>query len=270
MGSQNLSAAELQRHTLSSWGTYVRFTEKRIATELDDGQKFLATDFLENNNASSVRDLLRRGQVSIRKMKALDAVGKEIQVKDGMIHHWVGSIFVPGIKLTSLLEWLQDYDHRAGRFPEVEESRLISRNGDTFQIFFRLRRKKIITVYYNTEHTAVYRHHDPLRASSRSFATKIAELDHPATPQEKEKPAGNDRGFLWRLNSYWRYQEQGGGVFIECESISLSRDIPFGLGWLIQGYVESVPRESLENTLLSIREGVKKTRAAEQTSSPPQ
>ncbi len=47
------------------------------------------------------------------------------------------------------------------------------------------------------------------------------------------------------------------GFFVECESISLRRSIPFGLGWLMEGYVESIPRESLENTLTSIRDGVK-------------
>ena len=270
VGLQDLGGAELQQHTLAAWETYVRLTERRITAELDDGQKLLVTDFLGDSEASSVRNLLRRGQVYVRKMKTLNATDQEIQVKDGMIHHWLGSIFVPGVKLDSLLEWLHDYNRHAGRFQEVEESRLISKNGNTFQIFYRLRRKKIITVYYNTEHTAVYRSHDPRRASSRSFANKIAELDHPGTPQEKEKPNGTDRGFLWRLNSYWRYQEEDGGVWVECESLSLSRDIPFGLGWLINGYVESVPRESLENTLTSIREGFKKARTAEQASLPNQ
>ena len=51
------------------------------------------------------------------------------------------------------------------------------------------------------------------------------------------------------------------GGFVECEFISLSRSIPFGLGWLIKGYVkgyvESISRESLANTLTSIRDGVK-------------
>ena len=72
---------------------------------------------------------------------------------------------------------------------------------------------------------------------------------------------GNDSGFLWRLNSYWRFQEENGGVFVECESISLSRAIPFGLGWLLKGIIESVPQESLESTLTSIREGVTKRRS---------
>ena len=258
-----LSAAELQPRTLTAWETYVRLTEQRIATELNGRQGFLVMDFMPESESRSVHSLLRSGQVYIRKMETKDDNGREIPVKDGMIHHWFGSIFVPGLNLDALLRWLHDYDHHKLYFKEVEDSKLLSRDDSTFHIFLRLRRKKIVTVFYNTYHTAVYRQFDARRVSSNSFTTKIAELDRPGTSQEKEKPVGDDSGFLWRLNSYWRYQEAEGGVLVECESISLSRDIPAGLSWLIKGYVESVPRESLENTLTSIREGSRKTMGAQ-------
>ena len=259
---QSAAGAELQPHTLAAWETYIRLTEQRIAAEPDDGSRFLVMDFAKPSEAQSERDLLRDGEILIQKLETRAEGGRRIEVEDGMIHHWIGAIFLPGAHLDPLLEWLQDYDHHAGRFLEAEQSRLLSRDGSTFHIFLRLRRKKIITVYYNTEHTAEYRvYDDPRRASSHGFATRIAELDHPGTPQEREQPVGNDHGFLWRLNSYWRYLEADGGVYLECESVSLSRGIPFGLGWLIRGYVESVPRESLENTLTSIRNGVPETGA---------
>ena len=38
-------------------------------------------------------------------------------------------------------------------------------------------------------------------------------------------------------------------MFVECLSVSLSRRIPFGLGWLVKPFVSSMPRESLEGTL---------------------
>ena len=172
-------------------------------------------------------------------------------------------MFVPQTTLPSLLEWIQDYDQHERYFLEVERSKLVSRDGPEFKIFYRLRRKKVITVYYNTLHTVVYQERDAKRASSRSFTTRIAQLDQPGEPGEKEKPVGNDSGFLWRLNSYWRFQEEDGGVFVECESVSLSRSIPFGLSWLVKGYVESIPRESLEGTLTSIRNGIGKRSGAE-------
>jgi hypothetical protein len=259
IAASGAAAAELQPKTLEAWNAYVRLTERRIGAELDHGTRFLAADFLAGNESRSARSLLKSGRIFIRRMQTKDDAGREIGVQDGMIHHWMGATFVPGVSLDSLIRWLQDYDHHQQFFNEVEQSKLVSRDGATFKIFFRLKRKKIITVVYNTEHTAIYRTHDAKRVSSRSFTTRIAELEDPGTPEEKEKPAGNDRGFLWRLNSYWRFQEEDGGVVVECESVSLSRAIPFGLGWLINGYVESVPRESLENTLVSIREGSGKT-----------
>jgi len=250
--------AELKPQTLEAWNTYVRLTEQRIAGELNDGPRFLVADFLGDGESRSIRTLLRKGEVPIRKMKTSDGNGREIEVKDGMIHHWLGGIFVPDTKLDALLRWLQDYDRHEQYFKEVEKSKLLSRQDPTYQIFFRLRRKKVVTVVYNTNHTAVYRYHDARRVSSRSFTTRIAEVDNAGALSEKEKPVGDDSGFLWRLNSYWRFQEDDGGVIVECESLSLSRAIPNGLGWLISRYVESVPRESLENTLNSVRDGSRK------------
>jgi len=224
--------ATLQQQTLDAWNSYIEATEKRIENEP-------ATP--STTTAAPVK-------------------GHRIEVPGGMIHDWSGAIFVPGITLDALLRWLQDYDHHSRYFKNVEQSKLLSRDGDTFHIFMRLTRSKIVTVHYNTEHTAVYQKNGPGRASSRSFTTKIAEVENAGTPSERELPPGVDSGYMWRLNSYWRFREQDGGVVVECESVSLSRSIPFGLGWLIGRYTESVPKESLEDTLTSIRDGVVRSR----------
>ena len=117
----------------------------------------------------------------------------------------------------------------------------------------KLRRESVITVTYNTEHAVEYRRLAPARASSRSVATKIAELENAGTAQEREKAAGNDHGFLWRLNAYWRYEQVDGGVIIECESVSLSRSVPALLRPFVMGTVERIARESLQKTLVSLR-----------------
>ena len=265
LAAQGVRGAELRPPTLAAWENYIRLTEQRIAAELEDGQKGLPTDFLNDSDPRATRSLLRNGQVYIRRVKTTDRNGKDIPVPDGMVHHWLGAIFVPEVALDPLQRWLHDYDRHERYFQEVEKSRLLAREGPEFRIFYRLRRKKVITVYYNTYHTVIYRQQDARRSSSRSFTTKIAQLDNPGTASEEEKPVGNDSGFLWRLNSYWRFQEEDGGVFVECESVSLSRSIPFGLNWLIKGYVESIPRESLENTLTSIRDGIGKASGPERS-----
>jgi len=233
-------AERLRPETVRAWENYVQSTEERIRGELERGSPFLNLNPPVN------------GQVIIEKRSV---PGK---VEGGMIHHWAGAIFIPGVTLDRVLAFVQDYNHHSKYFWDVEDSKLRSRDGDTFQAYMRFRRKKIITVHYNTEHTVIYLRLDGHRASSRSATTRIAELEDPGKPNEREKTVGDDSGFLWRLNSYWRFQEAGGGVRVECESLSLSRGIPGAIAWLIRSYVESVPRESLENTLLQMSAGVKK------------
>lgn len=252
----SLAAATLHAQTLLAWNTYVQFTEKRIDDELRN-PAFLRMYFMKPADATKVNDAFKDGRVYVEPVKTLDATGHEIHVPDGIIHHWYGAIFIPNFKVAPLLKWIQDYDHHSTYFKEVERSKLVSRDGNTFRIFLRLTRTKVVTVHYNTEHTVIYSNNGPGRASSRSFTTKIAEIDNAGTSSEKEEPIGSDSGYMWRLNSYWRFREQDGGVVVECESVSLSRGIPLGLGYLIGGYLESIPRESLESALTSIRSGAR-------------
>ena len=86
--------------------------------------------------------------------------------------------------------------------------------------------------------------------------TSPSEIVSPGEPTEMELPAGEDHGFLWRLHSYWRFQETPEGVYIEADVVGLSRGVPFGLGWLIKPISRSLPRHSLESTLRATREAV--------------
>jgi hypothetical protein len=107
---------------------------------------------------------------------------------------------------------------------------------------------------YNTEHDVRYQRQDVDRASSSSRATKIAELVNAGSPLEREKPVGQDRGFLWRLNSYWRYEQVEGGVIVECESVSLSRNVPAAGRFFLGRVINGVARESMERTLVSLKD----------------
>lgn len=248
-------AATLQSRTLEAWNGYLRLTEARIESELQSSSGFLRADFMTPIHAAKVWGMLKNGKVYIEPVHTLDGAGHEFHLQAGMIHHWYGAIFIPDIKVGPLVRWIQDYDHHSRYFKEVERSKLISRHDDTFLIYLRITHTKLVTVHYNTNHKAVYRSHGPGRVSSQSVALRIAEIENAGTPSETEEPVGADSGFMWRLNSYWRFREQDGGVVVECESLSLSRSIPYGLGWLVRDYVESVPRESLESVLTSIRDG---------------
>jgi hypothetical protein len=174
-----------------------------------------------------------------------------------MIHHWIGTIFIPGVTLQQVLSVVQDYDRHAQDYaPEVTQSKTLEHKGGDFKIFYRLRKKKILTIILDAEFDVHHHMLSPSREYSDSFSTRIAQVENAGEPDERELPPGQDGGYLWRLNSYWRYFDTGRGVYVQCEAISLTRDIPTGLAWLIGPMVESVPRESLEFTLQSTRAAV--------------
>ena len=109
-------------------------------------------------------------------------------------------------------------------------------------MFVKLIKKKAITVKYNTESDVEYRPLGEGRWAVISRSTRIAQLDG-----KHELDAGFGEGFLWRLNVYWLIEPRPEGVYLECRAISLTRDIPPGLGWALRPMVSSLPRESLKS-----------------------
>ena len=168
-------------------------------------------------------------------------------------------MFVPGLTVEDVVRRLQEGAGRESQtYQDVLASKVLHRNGDSLSVYLKIRRESVLTVVYNTEHAVEYRRLAAARATSRSVSTKIAELADAGTPSEREKPAGTDRGFLWRLNAYWRYEQVDGGVVIECESISLSRGVPVLLRPFISGVVDGIARDALQKTLESVRTTLRK------------
>ena len=246
---------QLKPATVAAFDRYVRFSEQRMAGE-ERTRAFLKLDSLPAAQAAVARTQMKNGEVVIDRLETRDS-GRVIAVPDGLIHHWVGTVFVPGVTLAQTVAFLQDYDHQTKYYaPDVERSRLVARNGNDFKVFLRLRKKKIVTAVLDTDYDVMYRSLGAERAVCRSVSTRIAEVENAGTKNESEKPVGNDSGFMWRLNSYWRFEQREGGTYVQLEAISLTRDIPAGLSWLVAPFVNSIPRESLEFTLGRTRDGL--------------
>lgn len=242
-GPADVTRVELKPVTLQAFDAYVRRAEAR----LDSPD---AADYLWCDGTAVRKDRIRRGEVLAEPWTG----SGDVEIPDGLIHDWVGSVFIPGVTLAKTLATVQDYNnHKAIYKPEVIDSRLMTRDGNNFKVKLRLLKKQVITVVLNTDHDVRYLPLDATHWSSRSYSTRIAEVEDAGSPGERELPPGNDHGFLWRLNSYWRFQERDGGVYVECEAISLTRDVPTGLGWLINPIVRRLPRQSLANTLSATR-----------------
>jgi putative flippase GtrA len=235
-------ASAQSAETLKGWDTYIRTVDARHA---DTSSSFFALDVRQ---IDGWRERAKRGEIPMTEIEAPE-------VPDGKMHHWAGAVFVPNTTVDAVIRRMQAHAGRESEFyEEVKASKLLDRNGDRVRVFMRIERDAgIITATYNTEHAVEYRRIDTNRAASRSVSTKIAEIADAGTPQEREKPPGEDHGFLWRLNAYWRFEQSGNGVLIECESVSLSRSVPFIVRPVVGPIANRIARESLERTLRSLR-----------------
>ncbi len=192
---------------------------------------------------------LRDGGLIIERMETRDG-GKSIDTPDALIHHWLAVVFVPGVQVNTAVALMEDYDRHSRVFaPNIASSKLLDRKDERFRVALRFYVKKVIAVTLDTENQAEFFRLPPDRAYSRIRSTKVTEIANAGTPQEMEKPQGQENGFMYRLNTYWRFLERDGGTYIQCESLTLSRDVPFALSWIIKPFVSQLPKESLTFTL---------------------
>jgi hypothetical protein len=251
-------AADLQPKTLDAFDRYVRSSEARVDVEERSEDAFLYIDRLAPAQKAEA-ERQARGAVPFMARRQTSEDGRRFDVPDGLIHHWVGVIFMPGVTTDQAVALMQAYDRHADVFkPVIVRSKLLAHEGDRFRFYLRFYVKKIIGVTTDTEHEAVFGRPAPGRAFSRLRSTRIAEVENAGTPTERQKPVGGGHGFLWRLNTYWRFAERDGGTWVQCESITLTRDIPTGLGWLIGRFVTEIPKESLTFTLSTARKALVK------------
>jgi hypothetical protein len=260
-----LSADTPAPETTKAFDSYVQAAEARNNEELAARKTFLWVDVLPERERTY--QLLKRQQTIIRR-SASCASRDCSNIPGGMIHDWIGITFVPGVTLQQTLSALQDYDRDADYYrPTVLRAKLLSRVGNSFHVFLRLKETHVLTVVLDTEYEIQYLALDSTHAASVSHSTRITEIENAGSPQEHAASPKENRGFLWRLNSYWRFYQADGGVYIQCNAISLTRDVPARLGWLAGPFIQNVPRESLDFTLTATRQALLKKFPSNQTNS---
>ncbi len=241
----SVKPVRLNPKTLEAFDVYIRNTEAEMDQTLHGTGSFLWSQQVPERAKA-----VDQGQV-VAQFWSGEA---PVKVPNGLIHDWIAAALIPNTNIQQILAVMQDYDNHKNTYkPEVIDSKLISRNGNDFQAYLRLLKKKIITVVLDTDHTVHYCPVDKTRWVCRSYTTRIAEVEHAGSTDEQISEADFGYGFLWRLYSYWRLEERNAGVVVECRAISLTRDVPFGLGWAIEPIIEKLPRESLINTLEATR-----------------
>jgi putative flippase GtrA len=245
--------AKLRPKTAQDFARYAAAVEARSMHELERNEPFLDVERQPPAQLAKTMAALRRGEIVVTRGVARDDSANEISIDGGMINHWRGTVFVPRVNLDAMLKMLQEPQTDKHKQEDVLASRVISRTENTQKVYLRLRRTKFVTAVYDTEYDVEYRRLAPDRALSNSISTKVVEIEHAGTPRERALPEGNDRGYMWRLNSYWRYKQVDDGVFVEIESLTLSRSLPRILGAVIRPLITSTARESMTRTLASVR-----------------
>lgn len=246
--AQTAKPVQLNAPTLQAFEAYIHQAETEMEKTLPGVGRFLWSE-QENERSREVG----RGQVVSQFWSGRGPV----KIPNGLIHDWVAAMFIPGTTILKVFAVIQDYDNHKNIYePEVIDSKLIRRDDNDFQIYLRLLKKKIIVVVLDTDHAVHYRQISRTQWVCRSYTTRIAEVQNAGSQNERVLQPDTGYGFLWRLNSYWRFEERDGGVVVECRAISLTRDVPFGLGWAIEPIIQKLPKESLIHTLDATRQAL--------------
>jgi hypothetical protein len=238
-------AAEPKPAAAAAYDSYIRGLETRLAQQHRSANGFLALDV----PAAQTETRLRRGELIVERLTP--SAGADLP--GAMLHHWRGTAFVAGAKAADFERLMRDFNTYPQHFaPQVVEAKVLSQQGDHFGAIVRVRQRHVITVVLDTAYDIVFGRLDAQHAYSISRSTRIAEIDGAGTSSERALSPSQEHGFLWRLNNYWSYEERDGGLYMQVESVSLTRSIPAGLGWAVGPFVESVPHDSLEFTLRSV------------------
>ena len=237
-------AGEPAPAAIAAFNSYIGAVESRLAEQHRSQNGVLAP--VASRQENEMR--LRRGELIVEKLTP--ATGAELP--GAMLHHWRGTAFAPGATAADFERLMKDFNAYPQHFsPQVVQAKTLTQQGDRFQASMRVRQRHVITVVMDTNYDITFGRLDARHGYSISRSTRIAEIDSPGTSRERVLNSKEEHGFLWRLNTYWSYEERDGGLYMQIESVSLTRSIPTGLGWAIGPFVESVPRESLEFTLRS-------------------
>jgi hypothetical protein len=235
-----------------AFNTYSKTVESRLAQQHRSPGAFLAP---AASDPESAETRLRQGELIIEQLTP--STGADFS--GALLHHWRGTAFAAGAKAADFERLMRDFNAYPQHFsPQVLQARVLTQSGDRMQASMRVRQRHVITVVMDTTYDIAFGQLDVQHGYSISESTRIAEIASPGTGAERTLNATEEHGFLWRLNTYWSYEERDGGLYLQIEAVSLTRSIPRGLGWAVRPYVESIPRESLEFTLRSACKAIRK------------
>jgi hypothetical protein len=241
-----VAQAALAPETIAAYRKYIAALETRLQAQNQSASGFL---WLDSDPAR--RSAVRNGEIFTEKIKAQEVPG-------GMIQHWIGGEFLPGATLAQVQQVDQDYAAYAKIYaPDISRPKVLSHSGDNFVVSYRITKTKVLTAVEDTVHAIQYERLGPGRLAIQSRSESVRQVDDAGKPSERVLPEGDGDGFLWAMNSYWRMEARDGGVYVECEAVTLSRGVPMGLGLMVNPILQSFAEDSLKKTLEAKRLAVR-------------
>jgi len=244
---------ELNPATLAAFDKYVQLTEARMSSEVSGKSPFLWIDQQPATARAALMARLTRGEVVSEPLKTRDG-RKEIDAHGALIHHWVGTVLLPGVPLQKARAFVQSYERYPSVFgPMIQRAKILNHAGDQFVVQMRTSMTKVLTVVIDADYRVDYQAISAKRLYTKSAATNLYQVESAGKPGESRIPGDKSPGYLWRLNTYCSFEETKEGTVEQCESVSLTRGYPFGFGWVVRPFVNGIPRETLEFTLGKVR-----------------
>ncbi len=243
-----LALAQLKPETQAAYQQYIAALDPRMAA-----QNAAPSGFLWIDRDPVRQQAVRQGEIVTQKVRVTP-------LADGMIQHWIGGVFLPGATLAQVERADQDYGSYAKFYgPDISQVKVLSHNGNHFVVAYRITKTKVVTAVLDTVQAIDYLPLTPGRLAVQSRSLSVRQVDNPGKPTEQVLPEGEGSGFLWAMNSYWRMQQRDGGVYMECEAVTLTRGVPTVLGALINPILQSFAEDSLKKTLAEKKQAVAAT-----------
>jgi hypothetical protein len=256
------NAIELKQETLQAWDAYVRAAKLRMEQRARGQSPFLWAD----EKPDRVQRV-RAGEVLVAPVDS-DSPHK---VPRGLIHDWVGTVFLPKAKLDDVMGVIGDYDRYKDFYrPMVVKSRLLEQTHDHEKVTLLMLQKTFsVTAAVETDNEVHIVRLDAGRAYSLSSSLRVQEIADYGQPGEHALPEDHGPGYVWRTFTISRLEQRNDGVYVETEMIGMSRSIPVELRWLVSPLAERLPRSillaTLQDTWDAVSEEIKATSFKTQT-----
>jgi len=251
----NVQGATLKPETIGAWDDYLQTAIAAHQDRIRPGGSFLWT--LEDAGRAAK---VRGGEIVVAPVS--DQTPRK--APGGLIHHWIGAMFVPNVKLDQIFAVIRDYDRYKDFYkPSVVESKTVAIDGSIDQFSMVLMNKAF---FLKTALDADYRAEN-VRLGDRRFysvsrTTRVQEVVEYGRTGQHRMPEGHGGGYIWKLHSFSRLEERDGGVYVELEAIALSRDIPAMMHFMVDPIVRRVSRNSLLLSLQQTEDAVRLVTAA--------